>query len=110
MSAWYVMSAMGLYAVDPVSATYVLGSPLIDEARIQLAGGRELLISAKRRSPEDAYVQSVSLNGTPLNRLWVRHAELASGAHLEFTMGSEPNMTLGHDPASLPTSDTAKPV
>jgi predicted alpha-1,2-mannosidase len=110
MSAWYVMSAMGLYAVDPVSATYVLGSPLIDEARIQLAGGRELLISAKRRSPEDAYVQSVSLNGTPLNRLWVRHAELASGAHLEFTMGSEPNMTLGHDPASLPTSDTGKPV
>ncbi|HEX3569503.1 MAG TPA: GH92 family glycosyl hydrolase, partial [Acidobacteriaceae bacterium] len=29
MSAWYVMSSMGLYAVDPVSATYVLGSPLV---------------------------------------------------------------------------------
>ena len=106
MSAWYVMSAMGLYAVDPVSATYVLGSPIVDEARIRVSAKHELVIEVKRRSPEDGYVQSVSLNGKPLNRLWVRHSELVSGAHLVFTMGAEPNLTLGHDPSTLPPSET----
>jgi len=105
MSAWFVMSAMGLYAVDPVSATYVLGSPLVDEARIQLAGGRDLVIECKRRSPGDIYVQSVTLNGKPLDRLWVRHSELSGGAHLVFTMGSAPNETLGHQASSLPMSE-----
>ena len=105
MSAWFVMSAMGLYAVDPVSATYVLGSPLVDEARIRLAAGRELVIECKRRSPGDIYVQSVTLNGKPLDRLWVRHAEIAGGAHLVFTMGSVPNESLGHQASSLPTSE-----
>jgi len=104
MSAWYVMSAMGIYAVDPVSGTYVLGSPIISEAKVQLAGGRELTIEAKRKSPEDVYVQSVTLDGRPLDRLWVRHSELAGGAHLIFTMGPEPNTTLGHSPSSLPAS------
>jgi predicted alpha-1,2-mannosidase len=102
MSAWFVMSAMGLYAVDPVSATYVLGSPLVDEARIQLAADRELIIECKRRAPDDTYVQSVTLDGKPLDRLWVGHSELAAGAHLIFNMGPSPNMALGREPSSLP--------
>jgi predicted alpha-1,2-mannosidase len=105
MSAWFVMSAMGLYAVDPVSATYILGSPVVDEARIQLAAGRELVIEAKRKGVEDMYVQSVTLNGKALHRLWVRHSELSGGAHLVFNMGPAPNMTLGHERSSLPTTE-----
>lgn len=107
MSAWYVMSAMGLYAVDPVSATYVLTAPVFDRVRIRVGEGRELLIEATRNAPTDTYIQSVKLNGKPLDRLWVRHEDLAGGGHLQFVLGAEPNRTLGVDPVLAPPSLTA---
>ncbi len=107
MSAWFVMSAMGLYAVDPVSATYVLTAPVFDSVRMRVGEGRELLIEAKRSAPGDAYIQSVKLDGKPLDRLWVRHEDLIKGAHLEFVLGPEPNTTLGVDPSLAPPSLTA---
>jgi len=108
MSAWYVMSALGLYAVDPVSATYVLGTPLFESAKVNLAGGKTLTIEAKRTSPSQKYVQSVALNGKKLDRLWVRHAELVSGATLTFTMGDQPNHQLGADQKVAPPSLTTQ--
>jgi predicted alpha-1,2-mannosidase len=107
MSAWFVMSSLGLYAVDPVSATYVLSAPLFERASVTLGDGHELKIEARRASPEDRYIQRVSLNGKPLDRLWVRHDELANGAHLEFVLGSEPNKNLGVAEAAMPPSLTA---
>jgi len=109
MSAWFVMSAMGLYAVDPVSATYVLSAPLFKRVSIRLGNGRQLVIEAEGADdPEKGkYVQSVSLNGKPLDRLWVHHEDLARGAHLVFTLGSEPNTTLGTSESDMPPSLTA---
>ncbi|GAA3768150.1 GH92 family glycosyl hydrolase [Terriglobus aquaticus] len=106
MSAWYVMAAMGLYAVDPVSATYVLTAPVFDSTRVRQANGRELVIETKRNAPTDQYIQQVKLNGKVLDRLWVTHEEL-QGGHLQFTLGAEPNMTLGVDPRVAPPSLTA---
>ena len=94
MSAWYVMSALGLYAVDPVSATYVLGTPLFESAKVNLAGGKTLTIETKRTSPSQKYVQSVALNGKTLDRLWVRHAELVSGAPLPSPWATSPTISL----------------
>lgn len=107
MSAWYVMAALGLYAVDPVSATYVLTAPRFRRARVRVAGGRELVIEANRTGQDDAYIQSVTLDGKPLERLWVHHSEIAHGGHLVFTLGAEPNKQLGRDPAQAPPSLTA---
>lgn len=108
MSAWYVMSALGLYAVDPASGTYVLGTPLFESAKVNLGGGKTLAIEAKRTSPSQKYVQSVALNGKTLDRLWVHHADLvAGGATLTFTMGDEPNQQLGVDEKLAPPSLTA---
>jgi len=107
MSAWYVMSSLGLYAVDPVSATYVLTAPVFDRARLRLAGGRELVIEAHRKAPGDLYVQSVTLNGKPHDHLWITHAEIANGAHLVFELGAEPNKDLGTDERLAPPSLTA---
>lgn len=106
MSAWFAMSAMGLYAVDPVSATYVLTAPLFDTVRLRLAAGRELVIETKRTSPEDKYIQSVMLNGKVHDRLWIEHETLAGGAHLIFTLGAEPNKTLGVEERFMPPSLT----
>ncbi len=107
MSAWYVMSALGLYAVDPVSATYVLTAPLFDKVSVRVGEGRELVISAVRNAPADTYIQSVKLNGKALDRLWVRHEDLAKGAKLEFVLGAQPNKELGVDGAVAPPSMTA---
>ena len=107
MSAWYVMSAMGLYAVDPVSANYVLTSPILDKATIQVMAGKELVIEAKRSSPDAVYIQSVTVNGKRSNKLWVSHEEIAHGGHIAFELGTQPNKTLGAAPEVAPPSLTA---
>lgn len=107
MSAWFVMSSMGLYAVDPVSATYVLTPPLFDRVQLQLGHGKQLMIETKRKNPDDKYLQSVTVNGKPTNRLWIEHEVLVRGAHLVYTLGPEPNRTLGTDESVMPPSLTA---
>ncbi len=106
MSAWYVMSALGLYAVDPVSGNYVLTSPLFDKATLTVSGGKQLVIEAKRPSPDAIYIQSVRINGKRSDKLWVSHAEIAQGGHIAFELGTEPNMTLATAPELAPPSLT----
>ncbi|MCX8475187.1 MAG: GH92 family glycosyl hydrolase [Sphingomonas sp.] len=91
MSAWFVLSALGFYPVDPVSALYVLGSPLFDRAEMRLGKGRTLRVIAKGNAPDAPYVQSVRWNGRPWTRNWISHADLAKGGELEFVMGREPS-------------------
>jgi predicted alpha-1,2-mannosidase len=95
MSAWYLMSALGLYAVDPVSGVYVFGSPLFDRVQLQLAAGRTLVIEARNNAPEHSYIQSVRWNGRAYSRVWISHAELSSGGHLVFELGPKPNPAYG---------------
>lgn len=104
MSAWYILSALGFYAVAPVSGTYVLGTPLVDHATVSLAHGKQLVIETKRTDPAHKYIQSWTLNGVEQHRAWFRHSEIASGAHIVYTMGAEPNKSLGSAPESLPPS------
>lgn len=91
MSAWFVLSSLGFYPVDPVSATYVLGSPLFDAAEIDLGAGRRLRVRAIGNAPDRPYVQSVRWNGKPWTRNWIAHADLVRGGELEFTMGAAPS-------------------
>ena len=103
-SAWYVMGALGLYAVDPVSANYVFGSPLLDRAEIALGDGRQLAVLAHGNAPDHPYIQSVRWNGQPWSRSWISHAELAAGGTLEFSMGATPNEAFGAALADRPPS------
>lgn len=107
MSAWYVMSALGLYAVDPVSGNYVLTSPLFDKATITVTGGNKLVIEAKRPSSDAIYIKSVTINGKKSDKLWVSHAEIAHGGHIVFELSTEPNKHLGTAPKLAPPSLTA---
>ncbi len=104
MSAWYVLSALGLYAVDPVSANYVIGSPLFDRAELALGEGRTLVIEARHNGPDRPYIQSVQWNGKPYRKTWLRHADLAAGGHLVFEMGDKPNKGYGAAVADAPPS------
>jgi predicted alpha-1,2-mannosidase len=104
MSAWYVLSALGLYSVDPVSTNYVFGSPLLDRAEIDLGGQRKLVVQASGNGPGKPYIQSVSWNGKPWTRSWISHADLAAGGTLAFEMGSTPNKQFGAALADRPPS------
>lgn len=104
MSAWYLMSALGFYAADPASGNYVLGSPLVERAVLELGSGKHLTIEVKRSHPDDCYVQAFSLNGKPQQRCWFSHAEIAQGGSIAIELGPEPSATLGVDPASVPPS------
>jgi predicted alpha-1,2-mannosidase len=107
MSAWYAISALGFYAVDPVSANYVFGTPLFDRATVHLGDGKKLVIEAQRESPEHFYIQSVTLNGKPYEKTWFRHADIADGGSIVFHLGNEPNTQFGAAESAAPPSLTA---
>lgn len=107
MSAWYFMSALGLYAVDPASGNYVLTTPLFDRATIQVGQGKTLTIEAKRASPDAIYIRSITLNGNALDRLWVSHKEIAQGGSIVFTLEAMPNTHFGTREGAAPPSLTA---
>ncbi len=104
MSAWVVFSMMGFYPVVPGVPIYAIGCPSFDEVSLALPDGRRFTVEAPGNSPENKYIQRVSLNGEPLNRLWFRHSELMAGGTLTLQMGDSPNRTLGTRPADLPPS------
>jgi len=104
MSAWYAISALGFYPVDPVSGNYVFGTPLFDRAVVHLESGKELEVIARRTSPRDIYIQSVTLNGKPHPQVWFKHSEIVNGGRFVFTMGSQPNKSFGATEQDAPPS------
>lgn len=104
MSAWFILSALGFYPVDPVSAVYVFGSPLFERAEVRLGAGRRLLVEAPGNDPGRPYVQSVHWNGRPWSRSWIAHGDIVRGGTLTFHMGVEPNRNFGRAPADRPPS------
>jgi predicted alpha-1,2-mannosidase len=104
MSAWYVLSAMGFYAVDPVSGNYVFGGPLFDRAKIQLGNGKTLTIESVGNGPGKAYVQSVTWNGQPYTKSWFSHADIAQGGTFVIEMGDKPNERFGAAMSDRPPS------
>jgi predicted alpha-1,2-mannosidase len=90
MSAWYVMSALGFYAVNPGTPMYEIGVPKFDEATIKLDIGKQFRIRAVGTSSGKPYIRSAKLNGVPLHRYWIRHDEIVNGGVLEFEMSAEP--------------------
>ena len=88
MSAWYVMSAMGFYAVTPGLPVYNIGTPVFKEVNLHLQNGNELLIRAKDVSDRNFYIQSASLGNADYSRSWIEHNDVMKGGLLEFQMGS----------------------
>ncbi len=89
MSAWYVLSALGFYQVEPAGARYWFGSPSIPKATLKVAGG-EFIIEARNASAENIYIQSVELNGQPYTQSYIEHSDIVAGGNLVFVMGNKP--------------------
>lgn len=91
MSAWYILSSVGLYQVDPVGGRFVIGSPLFDKATVNVGGGKTFTIVAKNNSDKNIYVQSARLNGKTLKNSYVDFNDIRRGGTLELVMGPKPS-------------------
>ena len=91
MSAWYVFSSMGFYPVAPGSTEYAIGAPQFGNVEMLLDNGEKLVIQANNLTEENKYIQSVKLNGTPLNTCFLQHNDLIKGASIVFEMGNKPS-------------------
>ncbi len=106
MSAWYVFSALGFYPVTPGSNDYVIGTPIVDKAIIQLENGNQFQVIAHDLSEENKYIAKASLNGKNLDRTFLTHNEIIGGGILEFDMSSSPS-TWGTKDENIPRSSIA---
>lgn len=95
MSAWYVLSSLGLYQMDPTGGVFVFGTPLYNEAKVNLGNGKELEIIAHDNSPENIYIQGVKLNGKPYDKSYIDYSQIENGAKIEFQMANIPSPTYG---------------
>ncbi len=89
MSAWYVLSALGFYQVEPAGGRYYFGSPLLDKATIKVPGGK-FIITTHNNSDANRYIQSINLNGMPYHKAWIDFADITAGGTLEIEMGNKP--------------------
>ena len=122
MSSWYVWAALGLYPEVPGRGELVMGSPLFPHATISLADGQSIVINAPGASPGAPYVQALDVQGLApstspclaptgvdtvaqhYNCPWLPASATTTGAQLDFTVGTSPNMQWGSAPQDAPPS------
>ena len=86
MSAWYILSSLGIYQVEPAGGRYMFGSPLFDKAVVNVGQGKTFTIIAHNKSAKIVYVQQIKLNGRPYKKLYIDYKDIVSGSTLEFFM------------------------
>lgn len=91
MSAWYVLSSLGLYQVEPAGGKFVFGSPVMDKATLNVEG-RTFTILAHQNSADNKYIQKVRLNDKDYTKSYIEYKDIIAGGVLEFFMGDKPSV------------------
>jgi predicted alpha-1,2-mannosidase len=104
LSAWYVLSAMGFYPVNPANGAYVFGSPLFDAVTLSLPDSKSFTINVRNNSTKNRYIKAMTLNGKPYTRSYIRHQDLLTGGTLVIDMSDKPSTTWGVAPTDRPKS------
>jgi predicted alpha-1,2-mannosidase len=90
MSSWYILSSLGFYQAEPAGGRYWFGSPIVDEAAINVGDGKTFTVKATDNSTENKYIQNITLNGMEYTKPYIDFTDIAAGGELVLTMGSEP--------------------
>ncbi|WP_316848669.1 glycoside hydrolase domain-containing protein, partial [Pedobacter psychrodurus] len=90
MSAWYMFSSLGFYPVAPGSDVYSLGSPLVNNAVINLENGKTFTVEAIKQNDKNVYVEKVLLNGKEITDHKIKHSDITNGGKLTFYMSAKP--------------------
>ncbi len=104
MSAWYIFSVLGFYPFAPGSNEYVIGSPCVNNAEINLENGNTFKINTENLSEKNIYIKEIYLNGKKIDRSFITHDEIVTGGELKFVMQSEPNKKFAVEEKSMPYS------
>ena len=88
MSAWYILSSLGFYQVEPASGRFWFGSPIFDTASIKVPGGK-FTIKTVNNSKDNKYIRGIKLNGKPYDKYYITYDDIMKGGELEFTMAAE---------------------
>ncbi len=102
MSAWYLLSSMGLYQVNPSDGVFVFGSPCFKKVEMKVRGGKTFTVEAPNNNKENIYIQKVYLNGKPYNKSYIIYDDIINGSTLKFVMGKKPNKNFGKALANRP--------
>ncbi len=105
MSAWYILSSMGFYQVNPCNGIYVFGSPRFNKMTVNVRGGNTFTVEAENNSKENIYIQEVFLNGQPYDKTYITYNDIVKGGVLKFVMGAEPNKDFGKAVENRPLSE-----
>jgi len=95
MSAWYILSSMGFYQMNPADGVYVFGSPRFDKMSVKVRGGKTFTVEAENNTKENIYIQKVFLNGKPYKKTYITYDDIINGSTLKFVMGKKPNKSFG---------------
>lgn len=95
MSAWYVLSACGLYPICPGDTRYEITSPVFEKAEIQVENGKTFVVKANRNSAKNVYIQSARLDGREYTKCYLDYKDIMGGGILELEMGDTPNISWG---------------
>ncbi len=109
MSAWYILSSLGLYSVCPGSNEFTLTSPLFEKAVVTLAGGKTLTILANNPK-KNIYISKVELNGKQIDTNFITYEQLMEGGELRFTLSDKPDKARGVSEEASPYSYTRENV
>lgn len=104
MSAWLVLSAMGIYQPTPGSGIFTFGTALFNEATIHLENGKSFTIKANNRTAANYYIDAVKLNGKNYSKNFITVADIENGGELIFEMSGKPNMVRGTKREDMPNS------
>ena len=87
MSAWYILSALGFYQLEPCGGRYVMGSPLVEEATLRVGSGKKFHIKVHGNSDKRIYVKKVIVNGKRIEDGILKHEDIVKGGEMEMWMG-----------------------
>ena len=106
MSAWYVLSALGIYPVNPFNGQYVFGSPVINTATIELGKGKTLQVNVQDNSSTNKYIQQITLNGKTYSKSYITYQQIMNGGVLNIKMGDKPSAIWGRSIKDRPFSES----
>ena len=104
MSAWYILSALGFYQVNPSNGVFVFGSPVMDDAVLTLFGNKSFHIIVKDNSKTNKYIQQITFNNKDYAKSYLLYKDIMAGGEMTIQMGPRPSATWGVNKNDWPHS------
>lgn len=86
MSAWYILSSLGFYPVNPATSEFVLGAPQVKKAMLHLGQNKKMVVEAAHFSTQNIYAESIFLNNQPIKKPFLTYQQIMNGGVLRFDM------------------------